>query len=112
VFKTLVASLASGDLAVAVIPVDSQLDLKALAAATGAKKAALADRQAAERATGYVIGGISPLGQRRQLTTVVDESALTHEQIYVSGGRRGLEIALDPRDLMNLTHATLYPIRR
>ncbi len=112
VFKTLVASLASGDLAVAVIPVDSRLDLKALAAATGAKKAAMADRQAAERATGYVIGGISPLGQRRQLTTVVDESALTHEQIVVSGGRRGLEIALDPRDLVNLTHATLYPIRR
>jgi Cys-tRNA(Pro)/Cys-tRNA(Cys) deacylase len=112
VFKTLVASLATGDLAIAVIPVDTQLDLKALATATGAKKAVMADRQAAERATGYVIGGISPLGQRRRLTTVVDESALTHGQIYVSGGRRGLEIALDPRDLVNLTNATLCRISR
>ena len=112
VFKTLVASLASGELAVAVIPVTTRLDLKALASATGAKKAVMANRQAAERATGYVIGGISPLGQRRRLTTVVDESALTHEQIYVSGGRRGLEIALAPRDLVNLTHATLNPISR
>ncbi len=112
VFKTLVASLATGDLAIAVIPVDTQLDLKALATATGAKKAVMADRQAAERATGYVIGGISPLGQRRRLTTVIDESALTHGQMYVSGGRRGLEIALDPRDLVNLTHATLYRIGR
>ena len=112
VFKTLVASLASGELAVAVIPVVTRLDLKALATATGAKKAVMADRQAAERSTGYVIGGISPLGQRRQLTTVVDESALTHEQIVVSGGRRGLEIALAPRDLVNLTQATLYRIGR
>ena len=112
VFKTLVASLASGALVVAVIPVDTRLDLKALAAAAGAKKAAMADREAAERATGYVIGGISPLGQRRRLTTVVDESALTHEQIYVSGGRRGLEIVLYPRDLVTLTSATLYPIGR
>jgi Cys-tRNA(Pro)/Cys-tRNA(Cys) deacylase len=71
-----------------------------------------AGRQAAERSTGYVIGGISPLGQRRRLTTVVDESALTHEQILVSGGRRGLEIALAPRDLVNLTHATLHRIGR
>ena len=112
VFKTLVASLASGELAVAVIPVVARLDLKALASATGAKKAVMADRQAAERATGYVIGGISPLGQRRRLTTVVDESALTHEQVYVSGGRRGLEIALAPRDLVKLTNATLNAISR
>ena len=112
VFKTLVASLASGELAVAVIPVVARLDLKALASATGAKKAVMADRQAAERATGYVIGGISPLGQRRRLTTVVDESALTHEQVYVSGGRRGLEIALAPRDLVKLTNATLNSISR
>ncbi len=112
VFKTLVASLATGDLAVAVIPVNTQLDLKALANATGTKKAVMADRQAAERATGYVIGGISPLGQRRRLTTVVDASALTHGQIYVSGGRRGLEIALDPRDLVSLSNATLYRISR
>ncbi len=112
VFKTLIASLATGALAVAVIPVDTRLDLKALATAAGAKKAAMADRQAAERATGYVIGGISPLGQRRRLVTVLDESALTHAQIYVSGGRRGLEIALQPRDLVALTDAILYHIGR
>lgn len=112
VFKTLVASRTSGDLIVAVIPVATRLDLKTLAAVTGAKKATMADRQAAERATGYVIGGISPLGQRRRLPTVIDESALTYEQIYVSGGRRGLEIALDPRDLVTLTNATLERIGR
>ena len=112
VFKTLVASLATGDLAVAVIPVDTRLDLKALATAAGVKKAVMAGREAAERATGYVIGGISPLGQRRRLATMVDESALTHEQIYVSGGRRGLEIALRPRDLVTLTKATLCRIGR
>lgn len=112
VFKTLVASLASGELVVAVVPVVSRLNLKALAAATGAKKATMAQPEAAERATGYVLGGISPLGQRRRLTTVIDESALTHEQIYVSAGRRGLEIALRPGDLMILTNATLAPIGR
>ena len=112
VFKTLVASLSSGDLVVAVIPVVTRLDLKALAAASGAKKAAMADPKAAERATGYVIGGISPLGQRRRLPTVIDESALTHPQIYVSGGRRGLEIALQPQDLVALTNAALGPIGR
>lgn len=112
VFKTLVASLASGELVVAVVPVVSRLNLKALAAATGAKKATMAEPEAAERATGYVLGGISPLGQRRRLTTVIDESALTHEQIYVSAGRRGLEIALRPGDLMILTNATLAPIGR
>ena len=112
VFKTLVASLASGELVVAVVPVASRLNLKALATATGAKKAAMAEPEAAERATGYVLGGISPLGQRRRLTTVIDESALTHEQIYVSAGRRGLEIALHPGDLMTLTDATVAPISR
>jgi Cys-tRNA(Pro)/Cys-tRNA(Cys) deacylase len=112
VFKTLIASLSSGDLVVAVIPVVTRLDLKALAAAAGAKKAVMADPKAAERATGYVIGGISPLGQRRRLATVVDRSALTHLQIYVSGGRRGLEIALQPRDLVTLTNADLARIGR
>ncbi len=112
VYKTLVASLASGELVVAVVPVVSRLNLKALAAATGAKKATMAEPAAAERATGYVVGGISPLGQRRRLTTVIDESALTHEQVYVSAGRRGLEIALRPGDLMTLTNATLAPIGR
>ena len=94
------------------IPVVTRLDLKALAAAAGAKKAVMADPKAAERATGYVIGGISPLGQRRRLATVVDRSALTHLQIYVSGGRRGLEIALQPRDLVTLTNADLARIGR
>jgi Cys-tRNA(Pro)/Cys-tRNA(Cys) deacylase len=112
VFKTLVASLSSGDLVVAVIPVVTRLDLKALASVSGAKKAVMADPRSAERATGYVIGGISPLGQRRRLATVVDESALTHAQIYVSGGRRGLEIALQPRDLVALTKAELASIGR
>ena len=112
VFKTLIASLSSGDLVVAVIPVVTRLDLKALAAASGAKKAVMADSKVAERATGYVIGGISPLGQRRRLPTVVDESALNHLQIYVSGGRRGLEIALPPQDLVTLTNATLGRIGR
>ena len=112
VFKTLIASLSSGDLVVAVIPVVTRLDLKALAVAAGAKKAVMADPKAAERATGYVIGGISPLGQRRRLSTVMDESALTHLQIYVSGGRRGLEIALQPRDLVTLTDANLARIGR
>jgi Cys-tRNA(Pro)/Cys-tRNA(Cys) deacylase len=117
VYKTLVASLATARspvaiLVVAVIPVVARLDLKALAAATGAKRAAMAERDAAERATGYVIGGISPLGQRRRLATVLDESALTHAEIYVSAGRRGLEIALAPRDLVTLTKATLASISR
>ena len=112
VFKTLVASLASGELVVAVIPVVNQLDLKALAAAVASKKATMADPQVAERATGYMVGGISPIGQRRRLATVVDESALTHEEIYVSAGRRGLEIALDPRDLVTLTDASLESIAR
>lgn len=112
VFKTLVASLAGGKLVVAVIPVTARLDLKALAAATGAKKAEMADPTAAERATGYVVGGISPLGQRRRLPTVLDESALTHERIFVSAGRRGLEIALHPRDLAALTDATLAAVSR
>ncbi len=112
VFKTLVASLSSGDLVVAVIPVVARLDLKALAAVTGAKKAAMADPRAAERATGYVVGGISPLGQRRRLATVVDESALTHPKIYVSAGRRGLEIALQPQDLVSLTKAEVGCIAR
>jgi len=112
VFKTLVASLAPGHLAVAVIPVDKRLDLKALAVATASKKAGMADRQAAERATGYVIGGISPLGQRRQLLTVIDASALTYEEIFVSAGRRGLEIALAPGDLVALTKASVARISR
>jgi Cys-tRNA(Pro)/Cys-tRNA(Cys) deacylase len=90
---------------VALVPVARQLDLRALG-----KRAALAGRTAAERATGYVVGGISPLGQRRALPTTVDASALDHETIYVSAGRRGLELELDPADLVRLTAARVAPI--
>jgi Cys-tRNA(Pro)/Cys-tRNA(Cys) deacylase len=106
VFKTLVVALA-GDLSVAVVPVTRQLDLRALG-----KRAALADERAAERATGYVTGGISPLGQRRSLPTVVDESALGFDTVFVSAGRRGLEIELSPRDLVRLTGAEVARITR
>ncbi len=109
VFKTLVALL-DGKLAVAIVPVERQLDLKALAAALRAKKAQMAPVPDAERATGYVAGGISPLGQRKQLPTVIDESALEHERIHVSGGRRGLEVELSPHDLQRLTRATTAAI--
>ena len=98
-FKTLVASVDSR-LQVFVVPADRQLDLRAVG-----KRTALADQTDAERATGYVVGGISPLGQRRRLATVVDESALGFETIHVSAGRRGLEVELDPRDLVRLTSA-------
>lgn len=111
VFKTLVTEV-DGALTVAVVPVTGDLDLKALATAAGGKRAALADQAVAERATGYVRGGISPLGQRRRLPTVVHESATDHEQMYVSAGRRGLQVALAPVDLLRLTGATLAPIAR
>ncbi|MER7458140.1 Cys-tRNA(Pro) deacylase [Micromonospora sp. NPDC126480] len=104
VFKSLVTEV-DGTLTVAVVPVTGELDLKALAAAVGGKRAALADRASAERATGYVRGGISPLGQRRRLPTVLDETALRHDTVYVSAGRRGLQVELSPRDLVILTDA-------
>ncbi|NIL56557.1 Cys-tRNA(Pro) deacylase [Salinispora arenicola] len=104
VFKSLVA-VVDGALTIVVVPVTGELGLKALAAAVGAKRAVLADRATAERATGYVRGGISPLGQRRNLPTVLDESALHHETIYVSAGRRGLQLELAPQDLVALTNA-------
>src|SRR5690242_111290 len=109
VFKTLVAEV-DGALTVGVVPVAGSLSLKALAAAVGGKRAAMADPAAAERATGYVRGGISPLGQRRRLPTVVDASALDHPTVYVSGGRRGLEIELAPADLVSLTGAEIRPL--
>jgi len=109
VFKTLVAEV-DGVLTVGVVPVVGQLDLKALAAAVGGKKARMADVGAAERATGYVAGGISPLGQRKRLPVVVDESAGRWETIFCSGGRRGLEIELSPTDLIKLTNAITAPI--
>jgi len=111
VFKTLVADV-DGTLAVGVVPVAAQLDLKALAAAVGGKKAAMADPAAAERATGYVTGGISPLGQRRRLRVVVDSSALEFPTMFCSGGRRGLEIELAPGDLVRAANATVAPISR
>lgn len=109
VFKTLVAE-ADGNLTVAVVPVTGELGLKALAAAVGAKRANVADRAVAERTTGYVRGGISPLGQRKRLPTVIDQTANGFETIYVSAGRRGLQVALAPTDLVRLTAATLAPI--
>lgn len=111
VFKTLVADV-DGALTVAVVPVAGQLDLKALASAAGGKRAAMADPALAERTTGYVRGGISPLGQRRKLPTVLDESAARHDTICVSAGRRGLEVELSPTDLTHLTSATLARIGR
>jgi Cys-tRNA(Pro)/Cys-tRNA(Cys) deacylase len=106
VFKTLLATV-DGDLRVCVLPVDSQLDLRALG-----KRAAMADPRDAQRATGYVVGGISPLGQRKRLPTLLDDSALRHETVFVSGGRRGLEIELAPADLVALTGAEVRPLRR
>jgi Cys-tRNA(Pro)/Cys-tRNA(Cys) deacylase len=110
VFKTLIAEV-DGALTVAVVPVTGDLDLKALAAAAGGKRATLADRAAAERSSGYVRGGISPLGQRRTLPTVIDASALDLDRMYVSAGRRGLQASLAPADLVRLTHAVTADIR-
>jgi Cys-tRNA(Pro)/Cys-tRNA(Cys) deacylase len=110
VFKTLIAEV-DGSLVVAVVPVTGELDLKALAHAAGGKRAALADRAAAERSSGYVRGGISPLGQRRRLPTVVDDSVSSLERMYVSAGRRGLQVGLAPADLIRLTEAVTAPIR-
>jgi Cys-tRNA(Pro)/Cys-tRNA(Cys) deacylase len=111
VFKTLLADV-DGRLVVAVVPVVGSLDLKALATATGGKRAAMAASAAAERATGYVVGGISPLGQRRRLPTVVDASAIEFGTVYVSAGRRGLDVGLAPADLIRLTGATTARIGR
>lgn len=111
VFKTLVAD-ADGELVVGVVPVTGQLDLKALAAALGAKKATMADPAVAARTTGYVVGGISPIGQKRRLRTVVDVSALTHARVYVSGGRRGLDLGIEPTALVAATTATTAAISR
>ncbi|GAA5178306.1 Cys-tRNA(Pro) deacylase [Rugosimonospora acidiphila] len=109
VFKTLVATV-DGRLTVGVVPVSGSLDLKALAAASGGKRAAMAEPAAAERATGYVTGGISPFGQRSRLPVVVDESALRWPTVYVSAGRRGLQLELAPEDLVRVTGATVGPI--
>ena len=106
VFKTLLATV-DGDLRVCVLPVDSQLDLRALG-----KRAAMADPRDAQRATGYVVGGISPLGQRKRIRTLLDEAAFEHETIFVSAGRRGLELELTPADLAALTGAATARLTR
>lgn len=111
VFKTLVARV-DGQLTVALVPVARTLDLKALAAAVGGKRAAMAELTDAERATGYVAGGISPLGQKKRLPMVVDASALALARMHVSAGRRGLEIELAPADLIRLCAARTAPIAR
>jgi Cys-tRNA(Pro)/Cys-tRNA(Cys) deacylase len=109
VFKTLIAEV-DGNLVAAVVPVAGNLDLKALAAAAGGKRAAMAEVAAAERATGYVAGGISPVGQRRRLPVVLDSSAMALRTVFCSGGRRGLEIELAPADLVLATNASVAAI--
>jgi Cys-tRNA(Pro)/Cys-tRNA(Cys) deacylase len=111
IHKTLVASV-DDRLAVAIVPVAAELDLKRLATALGGRKAAMADPTAAERATGYVRGGISPLGQRRSMPTVVDSAALEHETVLVSAGRRGLQVELAPADLVRILAAIVAKISR
>ena len=109
IFKTLVADV-SGELVVAVVAVAQRLDLKALASAVGSKKAAMADPVAAARSSGYVVGGISPIGQRTPLRTVIDQSATGFDTIMVSAGRRGLQVELKPADLARVTEGRFAPI--
>lgn len=111
VFKTLVAETDTGELIVGLVPVSGSLNLKQLARSAGARKAAMADKQKVQRTTGYVLGGVSPLGQKKALTTIIDESARCFETIHVSGGRRGLEIELAPADLASLTRASFAAIK-
>lgn len=112
VFKTLLASTETGELLVAVVPVTGSLDLKALAGAAGVKKTAMADPAAAQRSTGYLLGGISPLGQKKRLRTFIDNSAEQWPTVYVSGGRRGLEIELTAQHLTLQTQAKAWSIAR
>jgi Cys-tRNA(Pro)/Cys-tRNA(Cys) deacylase len=111
VFKTLIATV-DGRLAAAVVPAAFRLDLKAFASALGGKRAELADPLAAQRASGSVIGGISPLGMRRPMPTVLDDAAMGHETVFVSAGRRGLQLELAPADLVRLADARIAPIAR
>jgi len=111
-FKTLVVLTDKRELAVGVVPVSGNLDLKAIAKALGVKKAEMADRHQAQRSTGYITGGISPLGQKKQLPTIIDGSALNLDLIFVSAGRRGLQICLSPQDLASLTKASFHGISK
>ncbi len=110
VFKTLVVSLDGKELAVGVVPVLSKLSMKLIAKSVGAKKAVMADASDVERSTGYVLGGVSPLGQKKRLKMIIDSSAERHETVYVSAGRRGLEIELSPVDLAKLTNGRFAEI--
>ena len=110
VFKTLVVQLDNKELAVGIVPVSSMLSLKRIAQAAGVKKAAMAEASDAERSTGYILGGISPLGQKKRLKTFIDSSAKAHQTIFVSAGRRSLEIELHPRDLLQLTEGSFVSI--
>jgi Cys-tRNA(Pro)/Cys-tRNA(Cys) deacylase len=109
VFKTLIARLSSGELVVAIVPVTRTLDLRALASAAGQKSAEMAKPALAERSTGYVTGGISPFGQRKKLRTFLDGSAGQHNTLYVSAGRRGLQMSLATTDLLRCCEATVVP---
>jgi Cys-tRNA(Pro)/Cys-tRNA(Cys) deacylase len=112
VFKTLVVAIDGKELVVAIVPVTTMLNMKLIARAAQGKKAAMADKQAVERTTGYVLGGVSPLGQKKKLKTFIDDSALGFETIFVSAGRRGLEIELAPRDLAALVNGGFFPLHQ
>lgn len=110
VFKTLVVSFGPRDLAVGIIPVSAMLSMKLMAKALGSKKVSMADGSEVERTTGYVLGGVSPIGQKKQLKTIIDSSAFGFQTVFVSGGRRGLEIELKPEDLLSLTNGDMVDI--
>ncbi|NNK93476.1 MAG: Cys-tRNA(Pro) deacylase [Desulfobacterales bacterium] len=110
VYKTLVAQLDGGELAVAIVPVAKKLNLKLFAKACGSKKATMADKAVVQNATGYVLGGVSPLGQKKPLKTVIDSSAADCHSIFVSAGRRGLELELGPRKLLEATNGSFHSI--
>jgi len=112
VFKTLVVAVDTRILVVAIVPVNAMLSMKLIAKAAGGKKASMADKQQVQRSSGYVLGGVSPLGQKRPLTTFIDESAQLFERIHVSAGRRGLEIELAPEDLAALTQGHFVALRQ
>ncbi|PIE61155.1 MAG: Cys-tRNA(Pro) deacylase [Desulfobacterales bacterium] len=112
IYKTLVIDLGDLNLAVAVVPVAVQLDLKAVAKAFGVKKVFMADKKRVEKTTGYIVGGVSPLGQKKRLATLIDISAQDLEMIWVSAGRRGLQICLAPADLADLTQGQFFSIAR